>query len=265
MVFLRAVAAMLSLAFLVLSQPGHTQVTPDSTSVYIPDIGLNQYITGPYVPKIKDAPFTARFVFTEVKTLADGTLMSRKTTTLVARDSAGRTRNESRKLVSAADSAEPPVVDYSIFDQDSWTRTDIFPRSREAFVRHLLGPKKTMPVVDPSRPEHTAANVAEEILGSETFSGIEIRGTRKTRSYAAELVGTDHPLQVIDEYWFSPTLQINLKSRHSDPRLGVQTMNVVELVLGEPDPKLLEIPAGYRISETRETTELKSSVNRVPR
>ena len=83
-------------------------------------------------------------------------------------------------------------------------------------------------------------------LGTQVAEGLELRGTRETRTYPAGLYGNDRSFEVVDEFWYSPDLKVNVIVRHNDPRTGVQTVGLTEITRTEPDPKLFEVPSDYR-------------------
>lgn len=86
-----------------------------------------------------------------------------------------------------------------------------------------------------------------EDLGSAALDGIEVHGYRRTSTLGADSTGTGKPVVVVDEYWYSEELRINLLSKHSDPRTGNLAITVTNLNRTEPDPNLFEIPQGYKV------------------
>jgi hypothetical protein len=56
---------------------------------------------------------------------------------------------------------------------------------------------------------------------------------------------------VSKEYWYSSQFEFNLLSRRSDPRFGSQTFTVIDLNPSEPDPRLFELPEGFRVVDHR--------------
>jgi hypothetical protein len=46
------------------------------------------------------------------------------------------------------------------------------------------------------------------------------------------------------EYWCSEQLSLNLVSKRSDPRYGVQTFTVSDRILGDPDAELFQVAQG---------------------
>jgi hypothetical protein len=64
-------------------------------------------------------------------------------------------------------------------------------------------------------------------------------------------MGNDRSMTVIDEHWYSEDLAVNLLSSREDPRFGKQTFTVTKVNMSEPDPRLFELPAGYRVVDRR--------------
>ena len=79
------------------------------------------------------------------------------------------------------------------------------------------------------------------------MNDLQARGTRVTRNIAPEASGTGNPVQVVDEFWYSEELHMNLLERHTDVRGGVQTVAITSIKREEPPPALFEVPEGYKI------------------
>jgi hypothetical protein len=90
-----------------------------------------------------------------------------------------------------------------------------------------------------------------EDLGSQNMAGVIAQGTRNTLTIEAGEIGNDRPIQVIDERWYSPDLQLEVMNKHSDPRTGEQITQMVNIQRGEPDPSLFQVPAAYRVIEPK--------------
>ena len=58
-------------------------------------------------------------------------------------------------------------------------------------------------------------------------------------------VGNDRDLKVINERWVSDDLKLLVKTSNSDPRFGVTTYELTNIVQKEPDPALFQLPEGY--------------------
>ena len=86
-----------------------------------------------------------------------------------------------------------------------------------------------------------------ENLGQQIVEGVMAEGTRTTTVIPAGGVGNAQPITVLAEQWFSPDLQVLLMTRHSDPRTGETIYRLTNVVRGEPDRSLFEVPADYTI------------------
>jgi len=63
-------------------------------------------------------------------------------------------------------------------------------------------------------------------------------------------MGNNRPILTKREIWYSPQLGVNLLSKRDDPRFGNQNFEVTHISLGDPDPKLFELP-GKTVGSTR--------------
>ena len=68
------------------------------------------------------------------------------------------------------------------------------------------------------------------------------------------LVGNS-PILTRREFWYSPQLGVNLISKREDPRFGIQNFEVTDIILGDPDSKLFEVPGGSKILDLRKPPE----------
>ncbi|MFZ1937808.1 MAG: hypothetical protein WBA18_11675 [Terracidiphilus sp.] len=99
----------------------------------------------------------------------------------------------------------------------------------------------TMPRVAPDPFKH-------EELGSDVIQGVEVRGTRITRTTPVGKIGNDRPIVSTDETWMAPSLGgIVLRSVNDSPQSGKQTREVVSLTIGDPDPSVFQPPDGYKV------------------
>lgn len=88
---------------------------------------------------------------------------------------------------------------------------------------------------------------ASEPLGSQMVEGVLVDRSRTKTTIAAGQIGNERPIDIVSENWFSPLLKAVVLSRHMDPRFGETTYRRSNLVLGEPDPSLFQVPAAYTI------------------
>ena len=75
-------------------------------------------------------------------------------------------------------------------------------------------------------------------------------GTRTTTVIPAGAIGNEQPIRIVSEQWFSPDLELLVLTRHSDPRTGDTTYRLTNIVRGDPDRSLFEVPADYTVKES---------------
>jgi len=102
-------------------------------------------------------------------------------------------------------------------------------------------------IVGSSTDESAARSGKSQTLGKETIAGISAEGTRTSVEIPAGAIGNERPIELVNERWFSPELQIVLRTRQSDPRLGNTEYNVTRLERAEPPHSLFEIPADFQL------------------
>jgi len=219
----------LSFCFVFTTAPAISQEVSDGT--------IRTHIEGIEIPPVPNAPFTAKVVVTWNQPLVGGGIASRKYYTRVARDSQGRVRRETRIFVSANSDEEPPLRSFTIFDPVSSTRTTCTKASMTCatspFDPHALLTENT----------GDNGNGKRESLGQQTIQGLPVTGTRETGSNAS---GSRLTLRRTD-VWYSSDLHMALSVIRSDPQSGEVTLNVTNLVQGEPASMWMEIPSGYRV------------------
>jgi hypothetical protein len=90
----------------------------------------------------------------------------------------------------------------------------------------------------------------QESLGTQEFEGIQAEGTRTTFTIPAGQIGNEQPIQVVNERWYSPELQVVVMTRHSDPRSGEEVYKLSNISRSEPAHQLFEIPADYSVKDS---------------
>ena len=86
-----------------------------------------------------------------------------------------------------------------------------------------------------------------ESLGKQKVAGLEADGTRTTTTIPANAIGNERPLDIVRERWYSPDLQIVLRSTQTDPRFGETTYEVTTIDRQEPSPSLFTVPKDYKM------------------
>jgi hypothetical protein len=205
--------------------------------------------SGIHLRSIAGAPFSADVVKEFTRVLPDGSQAPALAHGRMFRDSEGRTRSETEILSAAATGPRhfitivDPVRQVSIvLDQQSKTATitdlPALPVAAQAV--------KLEQQMQEDRVSAKALAVAgSEELGTSSIEGFSVTGIRRTQpSDATE--NSEQPRAVV-ESWFSPELKIELQARIAGPRLGETITRLQNIVAGEPDPMLFEVPADYTV------------------
>jgi hypothetical protein len=79
------------------------------------------------------------------------------------------------------------------------------------------------------------------------MEGVECHGIRDTQTIPADEGGNGKEVVVVDEYWYSDELRLNMLVIHRDPRTGEQTTTVTQVSRSDPDPAIFAVPSGYQI------------------
>jgi hypothetical protein len=90
-----------------------------------------------------------------------------------------------------------------------------------------------------------------ESLGTQTIEGVTAEGTRSTLTIPAGEIGNTLPIEIVDENWYSPELQVTVMTKHRDPRTGETTYRLTNINRSEPDRSLFEVPADYTVSSNK--------------
>jgi len=205
---------------------------------------------GVFVTPIPDAPLLAVVNTQSSQILKDGTRLNQKTLSAIARDGHGRIFNERRTLIPATETATPPILTIHIYDPQTRMNTFIDPQNRLAWQSTLNRPPSALPPEVGSIPlagtTPASPYVKEEDLGTRKMEGVDVHGIRDTQTIPAE-ANSGKQVTVVDEYWYSDELRLNMLAIHKDPRTGEQTTTVTQVDRREPDPAIFVIPPGYKV------------------
>lgn len=240
---------------------------------------------------IKNAPFTAQAVTTTTQVLGDGNRIVQTSETNLARDGEGRSRREMSidKLGPWATDGTTHIV--LIRDPVAGVAYQISPDGKTAMktpmmaapdADRLAAKMKAADAETKARMKTEAGHTMtqamslsarddgevggfnviiggmeegpakKEALGDQNIEGVRATGTRETRTIAAGKIGNERPIEIVSETWYSPDLQMVVQSRRSDPRLGETIYRLTNIIQGEPDPGLFQLPAGVTVQDMRE-------------
>jgi hypothetical protein len=216
---------------------------------------------------VTGAPYSAEQVTEHVQTLPDGNRIVNTTTTKIYRDSQGRTRTETT-LPSFAGGPTPPVlvtigdpvagVTYMLNSDNKTAQKLTIKQPLDMAKQKALPPPPPLPagpgmspIVINTQIGFPKGDVKTEDLGTHDVNGILATGTRITETIPAGAIGNELPIQTVSERWFSPDLQVLVKSVHTDPRMGQTTETLNNLNRSEPDASLFRVPADYTVVESK--------------
>ena len=214
---------------------------------------------------VKGAPYTATAITETIQTLSDGNQIKRKNESKLYRDSEGRTRME-RTLETigkwtAEGEAQPGIfindpmagVSYSLDPRTHTANKSVTAQKEPSATtesKEAPNPPELKKKLETLQQGNTRAGQRKtESLGNQTIEGVTAEGTRVTLTIPTGEIGNTLPLEIVDETWYSPELQITVMTKHRDPRSGETTYRLTNINRGEPDRSLFELPAEYTVSE----------------
>jgi TonB family protein len=200
-------------------------------------------ISGVFIKPVPGAPFSATVEVVSRQKLPDGSVFMLKTMNHIARDSAGRTHNESRRLVSDLYKQEPLLTEIHIYDPSTGLITHLDPFAFIAKQTRMHAPPVALAKSVPDPNPNVLGSPVKRVddLGTRVFQNLTLQGTRQSRDGGES-----------DEYWYSPDFSIFISHRHQDP-VWDQTVNIIEFNPQEPNLSDFTIPAGYKIVDVAET------------
>jgi hypothetical protein len=233
---------------------------------------------------VKGAPYSGNAVTETTQVLADGNRIANTITAAVYRDGEGRERREQSlpNIGTFTPQGAPPTtvfisdpvagVNYSLNPNEKTaiklpvpqvgafapmppgakTKVRIGVGAVTAGVSMIpppLGPQQVM-IYKASAAGPAPNPATEEQLGTKVVEGVQAEGVRTTMTVPAGQIGNDKPIQIVDEVWRSPELQVLVHSEHSDPRMGSTVYSLQNISRSDPSPTLFQVPADYTIKDS---------------
>jgi len=207
---------------------------------------------------VTGAPYSAVKTTETTQTLADGTTIRRKIQTNMFRDSQGRLRRETTMPAIGPLAANGQLKTFIVIhDPVAGNSYALQPDQKTAVqLRGHAGGNKNPDGLQGKfqarlQEEIADGTIKKEDLGIQTIGGFATQGTRYTRTIPTGQIGNDKPISITSEVWYSPDLQIVLKSTHNDPRFGSTTYTVSDIQRQEPAASLFAVPADYTVTQGR--------------
>ena len=227
----------------------HSQTTSKASSfqppswIYSPSPSHGR-IEGMQSGPILGKPFSATEVRRTLQTLSDGTQVDHSDISKFYRDSQGRMRAESPERVEIFDFVAG--LEYDLHPHNkTYQKLAIKDRNATLTVAVVGGTSSTG---SSSGSSGEADRPPSEDLGTQTFNGVNAAGTRVTVTIPVGAFGNNRELKVVNERWYSPELQTLVKSSNSDPRFGVNSYELTNILRTDPDPALFQPPADYTLT-----------------
>jgi hypothetical protein len=218
----------------------------EQPTMHAPDGGTRERIESLTILPTLNAPFTATVTTELTKILADGSKQTNWNRRTVARDSSGRIFQERRFFAANGNKLPTKVSELDYADPGRHELDVCRPESKTCFVYPYYAPEAARMM--PAGPlANGAGTVTREELGRNSIENVDVIGSREITTLNAGAVGNERVEPVVKEFWYSPRLQINVITKRFDPRFGSQNFVVSDIHQSEPDPKLFEVPEGYRV------------------
>ncbi|MDP9337773.1 MAG: hypothetical protein M3P45_02780 [Acidobacteriota bacterium] len=217
-----------------------------------PDGGTREVLISILIPSLPNAPFTATVKTEWIRRLADGSTITLTNHRAIARDRSGRIFQERRLLVPDNQQQDSPITQIEISDPVSHQLYICVPQELVCQVEVFSAPTDSQSPLAPV-PTKTSGSLNVEDLGKRSINSIETTGRRETVTIASGSIGNNSPLLMKREFWYSSLLGINLSSTRQDPRFGTQSFEVIDVVMGEPDAKIFELPSGSKVIDLRDS------------
>jgi protein TonB len=234
------------------SEPPATQPTQPaaaatpSTSIPVQAVPTCNNCPIPVVQHVQ--PFIAKSHITNVQTRADGTTVTTVTEEQILRDADGRRRGDNiRTMPNGAPSHFISIYDPVTRIIMSWNVGDST-ADKIVTVRHLTQPvSQPTPITPQTAPSTTLQNI--ESLPPQTILGLTVPGIRRTSTIPAGHQGNDHDVTITTDFWYSQTLDLQLRNITDDPINGKTTQEITSIQLVDPDPALFQPPVDYQLKE----------------
>jgi hypothetical protein len=222
---------------------------------------------------VKGLPYSAHAITSIRQSLVTGSEINSSVTSLVARDSEGRTRREQTLLgiggIALPRSESPTVI--AIQDPVKLVNYLLDPRTHLARMNHQRTPAQQEEARNVEVNRRAEALKREprtertESLGVKTIEGLKAEGKRTVTTFPIGSVRNTAPIDVVVETWYSPELQEVLMTRRTDPRSGENTYRLTEIKRGEPAASLFEVPSDYRVETEAERRSNERDLRKEPR
>ncbi len=273
-------AMLMGTAAISEAQQTDTLFTLQTGPVAVSPVGVIEAVPLEPVTTVPNAAFSADAETEFTQVLGDGNRIERRYSSMVARDSQGRTRrDEEIALVGplSVDGPSPRLV--TIVDPVAGQSYTLDDKQRVAYrnpiamaglrAAHTMGfgvangaqfawtggtatarPNVAIAGTAGQRAlvgDSAATKVTTESLGTKPIEGVMAEGTRTTSTIPAGAIGNLMPIEVVSERWYSKELQMPVLISRRDPRSGDSVYRLRNIVKAEPPQDLFAVPPDYQV------------------
>jgi hypothetical protein len=196
-------------------------------------------------------PYYATSTTDIIQTLTDGNRIVQHSSSVLYRDSQGRTRRE-----QTFPGFENRPGETKIFIDDPVAKTAYVLDPHEKIAHTVSSSREVMLKLE--RNSDTMANVklpkldeqhdiVTDQLGTKNIQGVTCIGKRQTITIPAGQVGNERPIAIVTETWTSPDIEAIIQSTTTDPRFGQTTYTLNDLQLKDQPAALFSLPSNYRL------------------
>jgi hypothetical protein len=196
-------------------------------------------------------PYSANSTTDIVQTLPDGNRIVQHSSSVIYRDSQGRTRRE-----QTFPNLQSRPGETKIFIDDPVSSAAFMLEPDQKSARRISSSREVMLKLE--RSSDTMANVklpkldeqhdiVQEDLGTKSIQGVQCVGKRQTITIPAGQVGNERPIAIVTETWFSPDIEAIIQSSTTDPRFGQTTYSLHDVQLKDQPLALFTLPNSYRV------------------
>jgi hypothetical protein len=232
-----------------------------------------EFVSGQLIsgPPVKGAPYSAEAVNETIQTLADGNRIVHRTSAMQYRDADGRERREETSAMGAIFISDPVArLRYTLHPESQTAEkgplvinfggpapeAGVFVERTESGLGRGVAIRLKLPgdalhelTIDTGgRLAAGSSNAKTEDLGKMYIEGVQAQGSRTTTTIPAGDIGNERPINIVDERWYSPDLQMTVMTKHSDPRNGETNFQLKNINRSSPPPYLFEVPSDYTVN-----------------
>lgn len=237
--------------------PPQTQASPGNsqpTAIARVDGGVSGAMESIFIPPLPAAPFSFTLVTEWSRPLANGGTFTLANQRRIARNLKGQIYQERWLLVPRGGRLKSTMTTIQIADptQHTWLNCWVPTKSCELRPYSLLSDTVYKPAISPSGKFADGTGFHQhEDLGASRTAGVDTHGYRETSTLNPGAMGNDQPMITSREFWYAPSLGVNLISIVDDPQSGKQVFTATDLSTADPDPALFNPPEGFTVEDIR--------------